>query len=216
MLIPITTATTVLGGVCMLRIGSILMANGNYLCNQASLSLVREVMEYNKTFKQVAKEYFRPLVWLLAFVFLVYETIWDWSIRLLAHLDAYRVARALENRIRKLPPYPALMIFLLPDLFIIPAKIFAMSCVASGHVIVGVGILVLAKVVGIAVVAYLFSLTRESLMCLGWFVKLYNWVMGYRNRIHACLDSWEMYQDIKTKVKNFGRIFKVRVARYGR
>ena len=30
-----------------------------------------------------------------------------------------------------------------------------------------------------------------------WFARLYEWVMSYRNRIHAYLDQWAAYQKVK-------------------
>jgi hypothetical protein len=38
-------------------------------------------------------------------------------------------------------------------------------------------------------------------MQLGWFVRLYEFVMYYRNRIHAYLDNWPAYQRIKLRIK---------------
>ncbi|HET8688505.1 MAG TPA: hypothetical protein VFM18_17980 [Methanosarcina sp.] len=156
-------------------------------------------MKYD--FKAATKKYFEPLVWVAAFIFLVYEAWWNWSEKQLTKLGAFRIVRAVENKIRALPPYPSLAIFLLPDLVLVPAKIFAMDYIGHGHIIIGVGIIMIAKFAGVALFAYLFSLTKESLMQIGWFVKVYNFVTKYRDKIHAYLNSWEFYQNVKAKVR---------------
>ncbi len=46
----------------------------------------------------------------------------------------------------------------------------------------------------------IFNLTRPALMQLKWFERLYNFVMHYRNRIHAYLDQWAAYQRIKQRI----------------
>jgi hypothetical protein len=142
-----------------------------------------------------------PLSWLAAIVFLIEEAIWDWTAALMARLGAVRLVHAVEKHIATLPPRWALVAFLLPSLILIPAKLIGLHAIASGHWLVGSGIFLLAKLLGMALFSRIFNLTRPALMQLGWFARLYAFVMHYRNLIHAYLDNWPAYQRIKLRIK---------------
>ena len=142
-----------------------------------------------------------PLSWLVAIVFLIEEVIWDWTARLMARLGAMRLIHAIETHIAALRPRWALVAFLLPSLILIPAKLIGLHAIAGGHLFIGSGVFILAKLLGMALFSRIFNLTRPALMQLAWFVRLYNAVMYYRNRIHAYLDNWAAYQRIKQRIK---------------
>lgn len=142
-----------------------------------------------------------PLSWLAALVFLIEEAIWDWTAKLMARLGAVRLVRAIETHITSLPPRLALLAFLLPGLILIPAKLLGLHAIASGHWLLGGSVFILAKLLGMALFARIFNLTRPALMQLPRFVRLYNFVMYYRNLIHAFLDGWAAYQRIKHNIK---------------
>lgn len=153
-------------------------------------------------FKDTMKQYFAPLSWLVAAVFLLEEAIWNWTAKKMALLGNLPAIAYLESKVHALPPYPALAVFLLPDVFIVPAKILGMHFFASGYVILGVIVILIAKVSGMALFAYIFGLTKPALMQLGWFKKLHDWIVHYSDRIHAYLDGWEAYQVMKSKVRS--------------
>jgi hypothetical protein len=153
-----------------------------------------------------------PFVWLAAAVFLIEEAIWDWTAALMARLGAVRTIHAIERHIAGLRPRWAFFAFLLPSITIIPAKIFGVLAVTTGHWLLGSAIFLLAKVVGVALFSRIFNLTRPALMQLGWFADFYARVMHYRNRIHAYLDHWQAYQRIRQRLHSMIAIFKVKLA----
>ena len=142
-----------------------------------------------------------PFSWLLAIVFLIEEAIWDWTAALMAKLGAVRLVHAVEKHIATLPPRWALFAFMLPVLTLIPAKLLGLHAIAAGHWLIGGGIFLMAKLLGMALFARIFNLTRPALMQLSWFARFYAFVMYYRNRIHAYLDSWPAYQRVKQRIK---------------
>lgn len=135
-----------------------------------------------------------PLIWLAALVFLIEEFIWDSSARLMARLGALRTIHAVEKHIAALPPRWAVVAFLLPSSILIPAKLIGLEAIAHGHWLLGSITFVLAKIAGMALFSRIFNLTRPALLQITWFARLYDWVMLYRNRIHAYLDNWATYQ----------------------
>ena len=160
--------------------------------------------------QKIKKLQLAPFTWALAIVFLVEEAIWDWTAALMERLGAIRIVHAVEARIAALPPRWALLTFLLPSITLIPAKLLALHAIASGHWIIGFAVLGMAKLLSMALFSRIFNLTRPALMQLGWFTRLYAFVMHYRNRIHAYLDNWVLYQHFKHRIKTLIARIKAR------
>lgn len=151
-------------------------------------------------------------MWLAAVVFLIEEAIWDWTAALMARLGAVRIVHAIERRIAALRPRWAFFAFILPSAILIPAKLFGLHAIATGHWLIGTGIFIFAKIVGLALFSRIFNLTRPALMQIGWFARFYAWVMHYRNRIHDYLEHWQAYQHIKQRLRSVAVAFKKKLA----
>ena len=141
--------------------------------------------------------------WLLALVILFEEWGWEPLQRALTWVGRLPGLRWLERRIQALPPYGALGLFLLPTLMLLPIKLLALWLIGQGKVFSGTLVILSAKVVGTAIVARLFSLTKTSLMQLDWFARLYTrwtaWKEGLLAQVRA---SWPW---------RFGRVIKHRI-----
>jgi len=120
---------------------------------------------------------FAPLRWLvrllLALLILFEEWGWQPLARALARLGRLPLFRQLEGWIRALPPYAALGLLILPSLLILPVKLGAVWLIAQGRGLLGLGLILAAKLVGTAVLARLFQLIQPALMELAWFARLY-------------------------------------------
>ncbi len=115
-----------------------------------------------------------PLVALL----LVFEE-WGWEplARVMDRLARLPVWSQLEQWIRRLPPYAAMAVFFVPMLTLLPIKLLAVYWIGQGHALLGLLVILAAKLLGTAVVARLFHLTQPALMQLPWFARLYaRWV----------------------------------------
>ncbi len=123
----------------------------------------------------------------LALVVMFYE--WGWQ-SLSAGFDWLAKRRLwgwLEAQVRRAPPYLALLLFLLPSLALFPVKLGAVWLVTHGQKMLGVAVLGIAKVVGTAVVARLFTLTKPALMRLAWFARFYAWFKPWKDAWMAAL-----------------------------
>ena len=110
---------------------------------------------------------------LFALIILFEEWGWGPLSRLMARIGNLPVFRQIEALIKQLPPYAALGLFLLPTVLLLPIKLLALWLISIGRAKLGVLVIVLAKVVGTAIVARLFALTQPALMQLTWFARLY-------------------------------------------
>lgn len=115
----------------------------------------------------------RLAAWPLALLILFEEWGWEPLQRGLARIGRALGLAWLEAAIGRLPPYAALSVLLLPSLLLLPVKLTALWLIGRGHAVLGMAVIVLAKVVGTAIVARLFTLTRPALMRLAWFERLY-------------------------------------------
>ena len=109
----------------------------------------------------------------LALLILFEEWGWEPLSRALAVLSRLPPVRWAEARILRLPPYGALGVFLLPSVLLVPVKLLALYLIGQGHAGTGLLVIVLAKLLGTALLARLFALTRDSLLQLAWFARLY-------------------------------------------
>ena len=118
-----------------------------------------------------------PLRWLfrvvLALLILFEEWGWEPLRRAFALLARLPVIRQLETLLRRLPPRWAFVVLVLPSLLILPVKLAALWLMAQGRVVLGVSVVVLAKLLGTALLAWLFQLIQPALMQLPWFARLH-------------------------------------------
>ena len=103
-----------------------------------------------------------PLKWLLALLILFEEWGWEPLQHLLARIGQWPGLRWIEGAIRRLPPYGALLLFVVPALMLLPVKLAALWLIGQGHAVLGLAIILAAKLAGTAVVARLFTLKIRS------------------------------------------------------
>jgi hypothetical protein len=140
---------------------------------------------------------------------LIFEE-WGWVplARLMAWIGRLPGLRWIEALIRGLPPYGALALFVLPVLTLLPIKIAALYLLGQGHTVLGLSMIVVAKLVGTAITARLFMLTQPTLMRLAWFAHWFGRWMVFKNNVVARVKSslaWQEWLRFKTRVKRLMR-----------
>jgi hypothetical protein len=141
---------------------------------------------------------------LAALVVLFFEWGWQPLASLLGHVAQYFGFRRITAWILSLPPYGALALFAAPAVCLIPVKLFAVYLFASGHPVLGVSLLILAKVVGTAIVARIYILTQPKLMTIGWFKLAHDRFMPWKDRMFAEIRAsaaWRTGRIIRVEVK---------------
>ncbi len=154
-----------------------------------------------------------PLIYLAAAILLLEEWLWDLGARIMRVVAAWPLVRALEERIRTLPPYGALCVFVLPGLLLFPVKILALMAIAKGHAFSGVAAMIVAKVAGAAAVARLYALTKPTLLSLAWFARWHDWFMALKERWIGRLKATRAYQHVGLLTTRLRSALKALVAR---
>jgi hypothetical protein len=147
---------------------------------------------------------------LAALVFLVEAWLWDktveigrWAVGLVPWQE---FKDAVARLIERLPPYGALPLFLVPVAVIEPLKVVAIAQITHGHLMRGLLAFVALKFVGVGLVAFVFDLTRDKLLAIGWFARFYEWVVKWRDKAHAFIEPY------KTAVRAQVADFKARLS----
>ncbi|MEO6595254.1 MAG: hypothetical protein ABIP94_10925 [Planctomycetota bacterium] len=136
------------------------------------------------------------------------EWIWNSLTAAMAWLGRVPPVRWLEARIARLPSFAAMGVFLVPMALLLPAKILGLWLIGTGRVKLGITVFVGAKIIGTAVAARLFTLTKPALLRIAWFRRFYTWFTRWRDRLHDYLRSLRVWQQAKAwiaKVKAAAR-----------
>lgn len=156
------------------------------------------------------KALLQPLRWLvrliLALLILFEEWGWEPLQRAMAALARLPLLRQLEVGIRRLPPYAALALLLLPSLLILPVKLLALWLIAKGKAVLGLAVIVAAKLVGTAVLARLFQLIQPALLRLAWFARLYGRWTAWKEALLVWVRAsgvWRMARALKLRLRRW-------------
>ena len=153
------------------------------------------------------RKLFTPLLALL----LVFEE-WGWEplARLLARLARLPLWNAVERWIQRLPRWAALMVFAVPLLALLPIKLLALYLFGAGNRLLGLAVLLGAKLLGTAIVARLFQLTQPALMTFPWFAHWYprwtRWKDALISQIRASF-AWRYGRMVKHAARRWLRRF---------
>ncbi len=109
----------------------------------------------------------------LALVLIFEEWGWEPLQKLVARFARLPLWARLESFITRLPPYAAMAVFFVPMLLLLPVKLLALYWISRGHAVLGILVVLAAKLLGTAMVARLFALTQPALMQLAWFASWY-------------------------------------------
>jgi hypothetical protein len=134
----------------------------------------------------------KPVWILLALVFVFEAWLWEhlrplvaWVVdRIKWEKLKARVAAAIEH----LPPYPTLLVFLVPVILLFPLKLLGLWMLAHGSWLGAMAVLAGAKVISMGVTAFIFEVTRPKLLQLPWFRWFYEHMLVWLARAHALID----------------------------
>ena len=145
------------------------------------------------------------LLVVLAIVFLVEAWLWRHLEpiveAIVARIPLRRVKAWVADGIRRLPPAATLVVFVVPVVLLFPFKLLGLWLLAHKHWFAATVVLVLAKLVGVAVTAFVFEVTRPKLLRMAWFRWLYEHVLVWLDWAHDLVDP------IKQRIKRMVRLF---------
>jgi len=137
----------------------------------------------------------------LALILIFEEWGWEPLSRLLGYLARLPLWARMEAFITRLPPYGALVAFFVPALMLLPVKLLALYWIGRGHALLGLAVVLAAKMLGTAAVARLFALTQPALMRLAWFARLYGRWKPWKDALIARVKSSPLWRTTAASVR---------------
>lgn len=139
-------------------------------------------------------------------VLFIEEFGWRPLTALVARLTRWPPFARLEARVSALPPRLALVLFLAPAVLLFPLKLAALWLIEDGQTMLGISIIVGAKVIGTAFVGRLFILVEPQLMQFAWFARGLAWWRATKVRVHAAWREARLWQGARA----IGRAIRMR------
>jgi hypothetical protein len=134
----------------------------------------------------------QPLWVLLAIIFLIEAWLWDHLEPIVAWVVERIPLRAfkawLAERVDTLSPAMTLIVFIVPVIPLFPLKLFGLWLLTHEYWLSALLTIVFAKFLGVGVAAFIFDVTRDKLLEMRWFEKLYEFVLALRAKAAELVD----------------------------
>ncbi|MHC4046916.1 hypothetical protein [Bradyrhizobium sp. 23AC] len=134
----------------------------------------------------------QPVWVLLAIVFLIEAWLWDHLepivAKVVAAIPLARFKQWLTERVDALSPAMTLIVFAVPIVPLFPLKLVGLWLLTHEYWTSAVFTIVFAKLLGVGVTAFVFDVTRDKLLEMHWFERIYDLVMKVRAKAAELVD----------------------------
>jgi hypothetical protein len=134
----------------------------------------------------------QPVWVLLAIIFLIEAWLWDHCepivARVVAAIPLARFKQWLTERVDALSPAMTLIVFAVPIIPLFPLKLVGLWLLAHQYWASAVFTILFAKLLGVGVTAFIFDVTRDKLLEMPWFERLYELVLRVRAKATAMVN----------------------------
>jgi hypothetical protein len=167
----------------------------------------------------------RPFWVALALIFLFEAWLWDVLQpivgRIVNVIPWGKIRPAFLRMIARLSPQATLVVFAIPFVVLLPVKFLELWLLTHRQWIAAIVVLVAAKLVGLGLTAFIFDATKDKLLQMAWFVRLYEFFMWARGWAHEKIEpvkrqlrewSQEVLAPILRRVRRWRRILRPRHA----
>jgi hypothetical protein len=142
----------------------------------------------------------QPVWVLLAIIFLIEAWLWDHLepivARVVAAIPLAQFKEWLTERVDALSPAMTLIVFAVPIIPLFPLKLVGLWLLAHEYWMSAVFTILFAKLLGVGVTAFVFDVTRDKLLEMAWFERLYDFVLKMRAK------ATELVEPVKQRIKD--------------
>jgi hypothetical protein len=167
----------------------------------------------------------RPLWVALALIFLFEAWLWDVLQpivgRIVNVIPWGKIRPAFLRMVERLSPQATLVVFAIPFVVLLPVKFLELWLLTHRQWIAAIVVLVAAKLVGLGLTAFIFDATKDKLLQMAWFVRLYEFFLWARDWAHEKIEpvkrqlrewSQEVLAPILRRVRRWRRMLRPRHA----
>lgn len=134
------------------------------------------------------------LLSLLAIVLIIEEWLWD-LLTVLGHsLVQWLKLERFEQWLSQTSPTMALVAFSIPLLIVTPINLLAFGLLAHGLILQGIGMEILAKLLGTLLIARVFALTKPQLMTFAFLRVIYTTITRWLQWAHQKITETSVYR----------------------
>ncbi|MBR0844892.1 hypothetical protein JQ607_32230 [Bradyrhizobium liaoningense] len=134
----------------------------------------------------------QPVWVLLAIIFLIEAWLWDHLepivAKVVAAIPLARFKQWLTARVDALSPAMTLIVFAVPIVPLFPLKLVGLWLLANEYWASAVFTILFAKLLGVGVTAFVFDVTRDKLLEMHWFERIYDLVLKVRAKAAELVD----------------------------
>src|SRR5438067_5934639 len=145
----------------------------------------------------------QPFWVLLAIIFLIEAWLWDHLEPIVARVVALIPLQAfkqwLADRVDALSPAMTLIVFAVPIIPLFPLKLVGLWLLTHEYWTSAVFTILFAKMLGVGVTAFVFDVTRDKLLEMHWFERLYELVLRLRAK------ATELVEPVKQRIREIIR-----------
>ena len=162
------------------------------------------------------KPILRALTYIAAGLYLLVDAIFMTIAKPIAKwIDKHVPLRRLKDWIRSLSPYPSLALFSVPVIVLEPIKPVAAYLAATGQFLSATVTSIFGELLKLVLVERLFNLTREKLMRIPAFARLYQWYSQAIAWLKAT-EAWRTLESVARSARKYLRATGARIAARGR
>lgn len=141
----------------------------------------------------------QPVWVLLAIIFLIEAWLWDHLepivARVVALIPLARFKAWLSERVDALSPAMTLIVFAVPIIPLFPLKLVGLWLLTHEYWTSALFTILFAKMLGVGVTAFVFDVTRDKLLEMRWFERLYELVLKVRAK------ATELVEPVKRRIR---------------
>jgi len=134
----------------------------------------------------------RPFWVALALVFLFEAWLWDVLQpivgRIVNVIPWGKIKPAFLRMVERLSPQATLVVFAIPFVVLLPVKFLEFWLLAHRQWIAAIIVLVSAKLIGLGLTAFIFEATKDKLLQMAWFRRLYEFFVWARDWAHEKIE----------------------------
>ena len=168
----------------------------------------------------------RPFWLALALIFLFEAWLWDVLQpivgRIVNVIPWGKIKPAFVRMVERLSPQATLVVFAIPFVVLLPVKVLEFWLLAHRLWVAAIIVLVSAKLIGLGLTAFIFEATKDKLLQMAWFRRLYEFFMWARGWAHEKIEpvkrqlrewSHETIDPIVRRLRRWRRLLQPRRAR---
>jgi uncharacterized membrane protein len=151
------------------------------------------------------KRILKVLTYVAAGLYLLVDAIFMTIAKPIASwIDKHVPLKRLRDWIRSLPPYPSLALFSVPVIVLEPIKPIAAYLAGTGQFLIAAVTFIFGELLKLVLVERLFSLTREKLMRIPTFARLYGWYSQAMTWLKAT-EAWRTLESLARSSREYFR-----------